>query len=456
MAIDRSLIVIKIKYFFLFLALWINGWSLQAQRPESVQQSTKLPIVFHKKYDISFWGLEGFLHSFDSKKYGKIYNYLVNTLNIPSDAFYIPEKVSTEDLLKVHTQSYLNTLDYSSTLAKITEVSLLGYIPNFLLQSHLLDPMRYATQGTVMAASLALEHAWAINLSGGYHHAKAHNGEGFCVYADIPLACKVILEQHPEYKILIVDLDAHQGNGHEMICASDPRIAIMDMYNFHNYPHDLEAKKHITFDYPLKPYIEDEEYLLILKSALPAAINQLKPNLIIYNAGTDIFEKDRLGRLSISEQGIIERDAFVFITAQEFNIPVAMVLSGGYTAESASIISKSIENILKNVVHAIPMSSEHQSRRKIGQIVPTADLAKTRPAFQGTFDEQSFSWTNVSDVQNQLKAGMLVAVKDEDQFKYAVLSGGVQECYPSRFEVSFNQDMSDTFFISAYSILIFQ
>ncbi len=343
---------ITLSLFSLFI-LSMSGSTLTAQ----------LPLVNHKHYNISFWGLDK-LHPFDSKKYGKVYDYLVSKVGIDPKSFHVPKKVRSEDLLKVHTKEYLASLTSSSTLAKIAEIPILGWVPNFLLQRNLLDPMRYATQGTIDAAFLSLEHGWAINLSGGYHHAKAGNGEGFCVYADIPLAIYKIHEKYPSYKVLIVDLDAHQGNGHEMICGTDSRVTIFYVYNKDVYPQDRTAQQHITYNYPVQSYIEDDEYLAIVLEGLSKVLQDAQPDVIIYNAGTDILAGDKLGRMSITQEGIIQRDALVFTVARDAHIPITMVLSGGYTKESSSIISLSIENILTNIVHATNNVQNNRQQNK--------------------------------------------------------------------------------------------
>jgi len=321
------------------------------QKEETIQ--VKIPIVFHDNYDISCLGIEK-LHPFDTKKYGKVANHLIKNCDLNKNQFFKPEKISNADLLLVHTQEYLNSLKSNLTIAQIAEVPMLKYalkfIPNFLLQKFLLDPLRYATAGTVLGAELALEHKWAINLSGGYHHAKSNNGGGFCYFADIPLAIKKLRINHPNLKVLVIDLDAHQGNGHESILESDPLSYIFDIYNECNYPYDDQVKKAIDFNYPVTTGIKDQEYLDLLKKTLPSAIEEVKPDLIIYNAGSDVYSRDPLGRMRISKAGIIERDYFVFEQAIGKQIPILMVLSGGYSEESAEIIGQSIEQILKNII----------------------------------------------------------------------------------------------------------
>ncbi len=340
--------------------------AFNAVAPRAELKNKKLPLIFSPDYDISFFGIEK-LHPFDSKKYGKVHNYLVNTVGIPRECFYVPTQVSEQDLLLVHTPAYLQSLNSPSVVARIAENPALAYLPNFLVQRNLLAPMKVATGGTILGGTLAQQYGWAINLAGGYHHAKgcgrdrlketyslSDEGGGFCVFADIPLVIKKLWEKDPTLKVLIVDLDAHQGNGHEdFFKKNDKRVAIFDIYNADIYPYDHAAKKHIDFNYPVQSGINDQQYLDLLKSELPKAIEQYKPDFILYNAGTDVFEHDPLGLMKVTAQGIIERDSFVFQQAAQNNTPVLMLLSGGYTKESANIIGHSVEHIMKDVVHAI-------------------------------------------------------------------------------------------------------
>lgn len=335
----------------------------QAARKKAPKRKTKLPIVFHPKYDISFYGVEK-LHPFDSKKYGKAFQYLKDNAGITDEQVVQPDMITEVELLQVHSQDYLDTLDQPTTVAEIAEMPILGYVPQCLqrclLQNCLLVPMKYATKGTILAAELAIKKGWAINLSGGYHHAKADSGGGFCFFADIPLAIYYILDNYDISKVLIVDLDAHQGNGHESVCGEgkySDSIDIFDMYNGQIYPNDKAAQKFITYKHPVKSGIRDKEYLGLLRTKLPEAIEKSKPDILVYNAGTDPLAGDPLGRMNISEKGMIERDEIVFRAAghgdaerEEPPIPVVMVLSGGYTKQSARLIGKSTHNILSNVL----------------------------------------------------------------------------------------------------------
>lgn len=314
----------------------------------------KIPIVYHPAYNISFFGLENVLHSFDSKKYGRIFQKLTERFHLLPEAIHSPQAVSREDLLQVHTSKYLDSLQSSFNVARIAEVPLLAMFPNFILQTRLLHPMRLATGGTILAVQLALEKGWAVNLSGGYHHAKASEGGGFCFYVDIPLAIHKV-----QVKTLIVDLDAHQGNGlittfvlrtpsgvsEPITYTQSDQVAILDVYNQDNYPGDTFAKQFIRYDNGIAGGTGDEAYLTTVRAALIDAMSSFRPQLVIYNAGTDIYCNDSLGDLNVSAQGIIARDELVFQCCKDERVPIAMVLSGGYSQESAGIIVDSLSNL---------------------------------------------------------------------------------------------------------------
>ena len=305
----------------------------------------KKPFVYARDYNIGLLGIEKF-HPFDTAKYRKVYKIIKKHTGLSKSDFYKPKSVDDEALKLVHFQSYLDSLQDAKTIAEVAEMPPLGLIPAGLLRRNLLGPMRMATGGTVQGVKLAIAHTWAVNLSGGYHHAKRGNGEGFCYFADIPLAILELWKEKPEYKVLVIDLDAHQGNGIEMVLQDDPHFFIMDMYNSQIYPNDGPAKAFINYHYPLQSGITDKPYLDLLAEGLNRAIGDSKPNMIIYNAGTDIYEKDPLGQMAISEAGIIKRDQMVFETAFNNDIPILMVLSGGYSPESGFIIGKSLCNII--------------------------------------------------------------------------------------------------------------
>jgi histone deacetylase 11 len=309
----------------------------------------KLPIVYTDKYNIRLYGIQK-IHPFDTEKYEKIYHYLLHHSRINKNSFVKPKIVSEKQLLKVHTKEYLHSLMDSTTVAYIAELPYLSVIPNRILQKKLLNPMKYGAGGTIAGTELALEKGWAINLSGGYHHVKKDSGEGFCYFSDIALAIHTLWEKNSSYKVLFIDLDAHQGNGVASIFKDDSRIFILDLYNVDIYPNDLVAKKYIDYHFPIHSLTTDTAYLKIITQELPKVIDQTKPDFIIYNAGTDVLTGDPLGALQISINGIIKRDETVFRNALARKIPLLMLLSGGYSKQSGFVIGKSIMNILNNLI----------------------------------------------------------------------------------------------------------
>ncbi|XP_026131370.1 histone deacetylase 11 isoform X2 [Carassius auratus] len=313
-----------------------------------------LPIVYSPEYNITFMGLEK-LHPFDAGKWGKVIRFLKEEQFITDEIIVLAREASEADLLVVHTARYLNRLknailegsrEWSLVVATITEIPPVLFLPNFLVQRKVLKPLRTQTGGTIMAGKLAMDRGWAINVGGGFHHCSSDKGGGFCAYADITLAIKFLFERvEGVARATIIDLDAHQGNGHERDFLEDRRVYIMDVYNRHIYPGDGYAKRAIKRKVELEWGTEDMEYLQKVELHSEGALNEIRPDIIIYNAGTDILDGDPLGGLAISPQGIIKRDEIIFRAARRRGIPILMVTSGGYQKKTARIIADSILNL---------------------------------------------------------------------------------------------------------------
>ncbi|XP_041969789.1 histone deacetylase 11 [Aricia agestis] len=302
------------------------------------------PIVYHEKYNVSFGGFEKF-HVFDAQKWHNIIQFLLDANFITKDSIVKPVEAKDFDLKTVHTKRYLKSLKWSARVAVIAEVPILVCIPNILVQRAYLKPMRLQTGGSVLAGKLALERGWAINVGGGFHHCSGDKGGGFCPYADITMLIKYLMAYKSVQNVMIVDLDAHQGNGYERDFIGVPEVYIMDMYNKHIYPRDSHAKQAIRRKVELGYLVEDTEYLIKMKKNLKAALKDFTPDILVYNAGTDILESDPLGHLSVTDVGIVHRDQFVFYVCKELNIPIVMLTSGGYLKKTARIIADSIMNL---------------------------------------------------------------------------------------------------------------
>ncbi|XP_004966046.1 histone deacetylase 2 isoform X1 [Setaria italica] len=320
--------------------------------------SSKAPVVYSPAYDISFLGLEKLVratplcrHPFDSAKWGRICRYLTREGHLEKKQVVEPLEACKEDLLVVHTEAYLNSLKCSFRVASIVEVPPVSLVPNWIVQKKLLYPFRKQVGGSILSAKLALERGWAINVGGGFHHCSAEEGGGFCAYADISLCIQFAFVRLNISRLLIIDLDAHQGNGHEKDFANDGRVYILDMYNAGIYPFDFTAKQYIDQKVELASGTKTDEYLELLDKALEVCKSRFQPQLIVYNAGTDILDGDPLGRLKISPEGVITRDEKVFRFAKDQNIPLLMLTSGGYMKSSARVIADSIINLAnKNLI----------------------------------------------------------------------------------------------------------
>ncbi|KAH8383226.1 hypothetical protein KR009_007486 [Drosophila setifemur] len=330
---------------------------------EDARSKSKLPIVFSRKYAVRFAGLER-LHPFDAAKGKHIqkvcichlcmpdnsnlpFQILSSLLNLDDGSFYEPKELTKEQLRRIHTRDYLKSLEWSMNVACIAEVPVMAFVPNRFIQRAYLRPMRFQAAGSILAGKLALDYGWSINLGGGFHHCCSYRGGGFCPYADISLLIIRLFEQEPfrVRRIMIVDLDAHQGNGHERDFNNVAAVYILDMYNAFVYPKDHAAKQTIRCAVELRNHTEDAYYLRQLSRCLMQSLAEFRPDVVIYNAGTDVLKGDPLGNLAITPEGVVERDRLVFSTFRALGIPIVMLLSGGYLKESAAVIADSIVNL---------------------------------------------------------------------------------------------------------------
>ncbi|KAH8340582.1 hypothetical protein KR059_001667 [Drosophila kikkawai] len=313
---------------------------------DDARSDSKLPIVYSREYAVRFAGLER-LHPFDAAKGKHIQQFLCAELQLDGGSFYEPKELSKDQLRRIHTRGYLKSLKWSMNVACIAEVPIMAFVPNRYIQRAYLRPMRFQAAGSILAGKLALDYGWAINLGGGFHHCCSTRGGGFCPYADISLLIVRLFEQEPfrVRRIMIVDLDAHQGNGHERDFSNVAAVYILDMYNAFVYPRDHVAKESIRCAVELRNHTEDAYYLRQLRRCLMQSLAEFRPDVVVYNAGTDVLKGDPLGNLAITAEGVMERDRLVFSTFRALRIPVVMLLSGGYLKQSAGVIADSIVNL---------------------------------------------------------------------------------------------------------------
>lgn len=219
-----------------------------------------VPLVYHPRYNITAFGLEK-LHPFDGTKYRRIHDWLMRQGLRTPEQFHAPHPCTHADLLRIHTPAYLDSLKDSATLVKILEVPILGKLPASFTDWRVLDPMRYATGGTVLACRLARTHGLAINLGGGFHHAGPAAGSGFCVYADTPLTLATLHAEAPFRSALVVDTDAHQGNGTADAIRDWPWAHMLDFFSESLFPWPKVPEE---MPVPLAADITGPEYLDLL------------------------------------------------------------------------------------------------------------------------------------------------------------------------------------------------
>jgi len=260
-------------------------------------------------------------HRFPIAKYALLRDRVIAEGVVEPEHLHDPTPVAREDLLLVHTADYVDR--FTNGVLDAGEERRLG----FPWSRALVERSYRAAGGTVEAAAFAVEHGVAMNLAGGTHHAFPSHGEGFCVFNDTAIAIRALQVQRKIRRALVVDLDVHQGNGTHAIFAGDDSVFTFSMHGGRNYPFHKVAGR---LDVELNDGTGDDEYLELLFKTLPRAIEASRADLVIYLAGADPHEGDRLGRLALTFDGLARRDAFVLDQVREVGLPVAVSIAGGY------------------------------------------------------------------------------------------------------------------------------
>ena len=275
-----------------------------------------LPIINHKDYFAKI----GDDHKFPINKFGALADYLINQKIVKK--FYTPYPCSEETLSRAHSNSYIKKVKNKSL-----DQSMIKKI-GFPLVDSVIQRSLVATGGTVLASKFAINYGIACNTAGGSHHANFESGAGYCVFNDVAVASQYLLDRGLAGKILIVDLDVHQGNGNSDIFKDNRNVFTFSMHSKSNYP----AKKSISdLDVELEDNIEDRQFYL-------NQLNQENFDYVFYIAGVDIHFNDRLGKLKISDEGIRERDELVTENFFSKSIPLCGVLGGGYNKDFDKLV----------------------------------------------------------------------------------------------------------------------
>jgi acetoin utilization deacetylase AcuC-like enzyme len=243
--------------------------------------------------------------------------------------FVEPHAATDEELLRVHDRGYVGRV-FSGTLTR-DEQRRIG----FPWSEQLVERSLRSTGAAIDAAAAAVEDGIAASLAGGTHHAGTSWGEGFCVFNDTAVAAREMQARGAARQVLILDCDVHQGNGTAEIFAADPTVFTMSIHGARNFP----LRKHpSSLDVPLDDGTDDDAYLAALAPAVAESFDRGRPDLVVYIAGADPYEHDRLGRLRLTKQGLFDRDRMVLDAARAAGVPLAIVLGGGYSADLDAIV----------------------------------------------------------------------------------------------------------------------
>jgi acetoin utilization deacetylase AcuC-like enzyme len=268
-------------------------------------------------------------HRFPMEKYELLPQQLLYEGTLKEENFFIPESLEEKWILNTHNADYFNRLK-NLELTK-SEIRATG----FPLSEELVRREIQIAGGSVQAAVFALDHGIGMNIAGGTHHAFTDRGEGFCLLNDLAITANYLIENQMAKRVLVVDLDVHQGNGTAEIFQNRTDVFTFSMHGAKNYPHRKE-KSHL--DVAFHDGTEDEEYLNKLKSALPKILDKFSPDFILYQCGVDVLGTDQLGRLNISQKGVKMRDEFVLLNAKNLQIPIMCCMGGGYSKQIKVII----------------------------------------------------------------------------------------------------------------------
>lgn len=284
-----------------------------------------LPIAYNPIYKHPL--PEG--HRFPMIKYELLPQQLLHEGTAVESDFHAPGLPDMQHVLAVHTKAYVDELMNLTLDAKA--VRKIG----FPLSAELVERELRIAQGTIWGCEQALQHGIAFNIAGGTHHAYSDHGEAFCLLNDQAIAAQYLLDRKLSKKVLIVDLDVHQGNGTAEIFAENKDVFTFSIHGKSNYPFRKEIS---DLDIALPDNIGDEEYLSILRETLPRLIENHKPDFIFYLSGVDIIASDKLGKLGCSINGCKERDQFVLSLCHQLQIPVQCSMGGGYSPDIKTII----------------------------------------------------------------------------------------------------------------------
>ncbi|MFB2921546.1 histone deacetylase [Aerosakkonema funiforme] len=284
-----------------------------------------LPLVYHPDYIAPL--PEG--HRFPMRKFRQLYELLLTDRVAQPEQFHTPKRPPPEWIELVHTPDYIQAYCEGTLDAKAIRRIGLPWSPA------LVNRTCVAVGGTILTAELALTRGLACNTAGGTHHAFPNYGSGFCIFNDLAIAARLLQKMELVRQVLIVDLDVHQGDGTAFIFQNDKSVFTFSMHCEVNFP---GTKQKSDLDVSLPVGMEDDAYLLSLAQYLPDLLSQVKPDIVLYDAGVDPHAGDRLGKLCLTDTGLFRREMQVLTTCVAAGYPVACVIGGGYADDLNALV----------------------------------------------------------------------------------------------------------------------
>ncbi len=305
-------------------------------------------LVYHERYDLNLGA-----HVFPSRKFRLIHEMLLREGIATQDDFLRPNPASDEDILRVHTPEWVQKLKTGALTASDLMKLEVPYSPE------LVEAVWLAAGGTILAAQGALRDGFGSNLGGGFHHAYPGHGEGFCAIHDVAVAIRKLQADGAIRKAIVVDTDVHQGNGTAAIFRNDSTVFTLSIHQENNYPAYKPAS---SLDLIMEDRADDDEYLGALIPAMRQALDSFQPDILLYVGGADPYCEDQLGGLSLTKEGLRQRDHQVFEAARRRSIPVATTLAGGYALRVEDTVRIHVNTII--------------AAREVGLVFPSASAAR--------------------------------------------------------------------------------
>lgn len=289
-------------------------------------------LVYHEGYDLRLGE-----HVFQSQKFRMVRDALLAGNIADHDDFLSPKPATDEDILRVHTPDWVDKLKHDKlSIAERVRLEIpysQAAVRGFWL----------AAGGSILAARCAVRDGFGFNIGGGFHHAFPGHGEGFCMIHDVAVAIRRLQADGTLQRVLVVDTDVHQGNGTAAIFADDASVFTLSLHQENNYP---DPKPPSDLDVNIADGVGDEQYLELLDKALAEAFRRFSPQMLFYIGGADPYRNDQLGGLSLTMQGLQERDALVFAEARLRGLPVAVAFAGGYARQVEDTVRIHVNTVI--------------------------------------------------------------------------------------------------------------